>query len=183
MQLRGKDLGGKEMLEIAEMIRKATLNTGTLFVVNDRIDVALLSGADGVHVGQSDLPARAARAMLGPDAIIGVSTATVEESIEAEAEGADYLGVGPIFPTGTKADAGEAIGLAAITAIKRAVRIPVVAIGGISLANIADVARAGADSAAVISAVVCSDDMARATRELANEFERGRTESPWRKDG
>ena len=105
-----------------------------------------------------------AREMLGPEAIVGVSAATVEEALQAQADGADYVGVGSIFPTGTKSDAGEAVGLSAITAVKNAVRIPVVAIGGISLGNIADVARAGADSAAVISAVVCAEDMVRAVQ-------------------
>ena len=176
VQLREKKLSDLELLKIARSIRHLTEGTGTLFLVNDRLDIVLACGADGVHVGQEDLPASVARHLLGPNAIVGVSTGSVEEAVKAEADGASYVAIGPIFPTATKPDAGAAVGIEAIRGIKRAVAIPVVAIGGISPANIASVAAAGADAAAVVSAVVSAGDMAGAVRALADEFARGRSQ-------
>lgn len=174
VQLRDKNLPGRQLFEVARALRRIASRRGMLFIVNDRIDVALASEADGAHVGQDDMPMRAARRLMGRDAVIGVSAASVEEAVKAQADGADYVGLGPIFSTATKADAGEAVGLEMITKVKRAVRIPVVAIGGIAIANAADVAAAGADSAAVISAVVCAPDMAEAVRALRQEWEKGK---------
>ena len=139
---------------------------GALFVVNDRVDVALLTGVDGVHGGPEDLPAREARRLLARPSILGVSAGTVEEAKKAARDGADYLGVGPIFPTRTKPDAGDAIGPEKLAAIVKAVGIPVVGIGGIDHENVAAVIAAGAAGAAVVSAVSGAADMAVAARAL-----------------
>ncbi|HOM73049.1 MAG TPA: thiamine phosphate synthase [Armatimonadota bacterium] len=170
VQLRAPELSDRNLLEVAKEIAQLTRNTGALFIVNNRVDIALASGADGVHLGQDDMPCKDARRILGPDAIIGISVGTVDEAIEAQAEGTDYIAIGPIFPTLTKTDAGDAVGLEAITNVNRAVDLPVVAIGGISLANIASVRSAGADSAAVISAVSTAPDIEEAVRTLAERF-------------
>lgn len=174
VQLREKKMPDREMLRVANKMRDVTWGTKTLFIVNNRLDIALACGADGLHVGQDDLPLGVVREIVGPDMIVGVSTGTVEEALRAEAEGADYVAIGPIYETATKSDAGAAVGLQAITDIRHAVGVPVVAIGGIGMGNIASVAAAGADSAVVVSAVVCASDMAGSARELAVEFERGR---------
>lgn len=176
VQLRDDQLSDKKLLETAQAIRTATRNTSTLFIVNNRPDIALAGDADGVHIGQDDLPLYIVRRILGSSAIIGVSTGNVEEAIKAEAGGADYVAIGPIFPTMTKADAGSAVGLRAIAEIRQAVKIPVVAIGGISVENVASVAAAGADSAAVVSAVTGAVDMENAVRALIDGFVRGRKE-------
>ena len=176
IQLREKDVPDRQLLEIACAILSLTQEAGALFIINNRPDIALACAADGVHVGQDDLPIGSVRKILGPDAIIGASTANAEEAARAEAEGASYVAVSPVFSTMTKEDAGEGVGLEVITQIRRAVSIPVAAIGGISLANIASVAAAGADSAAVVSAVTGAPDMKEAVRALAAEFARGRKE-------
>jgi thiamine-phosphate diphosphorylase len=167
VQLREKNADTRELYEIAGGIREATSGTSTLFIVNDRVDVALAAEADGVHVGPDDLPWREARRLLGPDRIMGVSAATPEEVRGAEAAGADYLGVGPAFATGSKADAGEAIGPEGIARIAALTSLPVIGIGGITLANAASVWASGAAGIAVISAVAGAKDMAAAVRELA----------------
>lgn len=166
VQLRMKHADGKEMLEQALRIRAVADEMCRFFIVNDRVDIAMASGADGVHLGQSDMPADVARELMGDDAIIGVSVDTVEEAVIAQSMGADYLGVGSIFRTSTKPDAEQAIGLGPIMEIRDAVDIPIVAIGGINRGNIQDVIRAGADSAAVVSAVVAQDDVREAAHEL-----------------
>ena len=141
-----------------------------LFIVNDRVDVALASDADGVHLGPDDMRPEDARRLLGPDKLVGVSTGTLEEA-RAAAPYASYFGVGAIFGSKTKLDAGAPIGVERIREIKAAFpHIPIVAIGGINAGNIAEVARAGADAAAVVSAVVAAPDMAEATRELVRLF-------------
>lgn len=173
VQLRDESLCDRELLEIALAVRRITSDSDTCFLVNNRTDTVLASGADGVHVGQDDLPVDVVRRIVGPDAIVGVSTANVEEAAGAQAQGASYVAIGPIFRTTTKVDAGEAVGLEAISAIKRAVSIPVVAIGGINPANIASVAAAGADAAAVISAVADAEDITTAVQTLQSEFLRG----------
>ena len=166
VQLRMKGASGKAMLEQADAIRKISDDFGRFFIVNDRADVAVISGADGVHLGQSDLPVARARDMMGESAIIGASVSTLEQALKAEEEGADYVGVGSVFRTSTKPDAKQAIGLGPVHEISRSVRIPVVAIGGINRGNIQDVIRAGADSAAVVSAAVAQEDIAAAAHEL-----------------
>jgi thiamine-phosphate pyrophosphorylase len=166
IQLRAKDLPVREQLAIGRALRAITREAAVLFIVNDRTDLALALDADGIHVGQDDLPADLARQLVGPDRIVGVSTATVEEARIARDMGADYLGVGAIYGTATKSDAGAPIGPAAIGAIKAAVNLPVVGIGGIGPANAAEVIAAGADGVAVVSAVVSAADPEAAARAL-----------------
>ncbi|HHV57170.1 MAG TPA: thiamine phosphate synthase [Firmicutes bacterium] len=170
VQLREKEAGGREMVAEAQTLLAVTRRYGVPLIVNDRLDVALAVDAEGVHLGQEDIPCRLARQILGPEKIIGVSASSVEEARQAEADGADYLGVGAVFPTGTKADAGKAIGLEPLKAIKAAVKIPVVAIGGINAANAAAVAATGVDGLAVVSAVVAAPDPQDAARRLVAAF-------------
>jgi thiamine-phosphate pyrophosphorylase len=141
-------------------------------IVNDRVDVALAIDADGVHVGQDDMPAPLARRLLGAGRILGVSAGTVEEALQAQADGADYLGTGDVYGTPSKADAGAPIGVAGLAAVARAVAIPVVAIGGIQVGNAAAAIRAGASGVAVISAVVGAPDPEAAARALRGIVER-----------
>jgi thiamine-phosphate pyrophosphorylase len=166
IQLRAKDLPVREQLAIGRAVRAITREAGVLFIVNDRTDLALALDADGIHVGQDDLPADIARQLVGPDRIVGVSTATVEEARIARNMGSDYLGVGAIYGTATKSDAGAPIGPAAIGIIKAAVNLPVVGIGGIGPRNAAEVIAAGAAGVAVVSAIVAADDPEAAARSL-----------------
>ena len=166
VQLRMKNADGGAMLEQANLIRQCADEMCRLFIVNDRVDIAMASGADGVHLGQSDIPLETARRLMGDDAIIGISVDNVEQAVAAEEGGADYVGVGAVFQTSTKPDAMQGVGLGAVFEVRQAVDIPVVAIGGINRGNIQDVIRAGADSAAVVSAVVAQDDVAAAAHEL-----------------
>ena len=166
IQLRDKRLLGRALLELAEALRELTRAHGATFIVNDRVDIALASASDGVHLGDEDIPIAVARRLLGADAVIGASVDTPQEARAAEAAGASYLGVGPVFPTGSKPDAGAAIGLIPIGEIARAVRIPVLAIGGLPWDNVPSVIEAGADGIAVISAVAEADDMEAAARLL-----------------
>ncbi len=136
-----------------------------LFIVNDHPDIAEAVDADGVHLGQDDLPIDQARKILGSGKIVGISTHSREQAAEAERAGADYIGFGPVFSTATK-DAGEAKGISGLKAVKQTVGIPVIAIGGITQANIGEVFQAGADGAAVISAVLSAGDIAQAAREM-----------------
>ncbi|HPP77950.1 thiamine phosphate synthase [Methanospirillum sp.] len=168
IQLREKRRNGRELYAIAMEIRSLCSRYNARFIVNDRLDIALASQADGVHLGQDDLPLSAARRLAPRPFIIGVSVGTVEEAVRAEREGADYLGVGPVYPTGTKPDAGPPVGPELIRIIRAAVTIPIVAIGGITLSNAGDVLAAGADGIAVISAVICSPDIAAASRKFAD---------------
>ncbi len=167
IQLREKTASGGTLYRVALELRELTRKANVSFIVNDRLDLALAVDADGVHVGQTDLPAFAARRILGPGRILGVTAETVEEALQAEKDGADYLGVGPVFEArGTKSDAGEPKGLEQIARIRGASRLPIVAIGGIKADNARRVREAGADVVAVISAIVAADDVAKAAREL-----------------
>ena len=157
VQYRRKDAATAELFAEAAVLRK--LCRRTLFLVNDRVDIALAVGADGVHLGQEDLPIEIARKLLGRKKIIGLTVHSLAEAQQAEAAGADYLGVGPIFATLTKPDAGPPGGIQLIRQIKRAVTIPLVAIGGINLASAPEVIRAGADGLCAISAVVSGEDV------------------------
>jgi thiamine-phosphate diphosphorylase len=174
IQLRAKTLTTWDMLQAAREVRRVTLAAGVPFILNDRVDVALAADSDGVHVGhigQEDLPPDIARRLLGPARIVGVSVATPEEARLAEELGADYVAVGPIYQTATKADAGAGLGLAGVRAVRTATRLPVVAIGGITAAMAGEVVRAGADGVAVIAAVVAAEDIAEAARAMRAEVE------------
>ena len=154
------------MLEKAKAIQEIAQQYCKFFIVNDRLDIAVLAGADGVHLGQTDIPVQEARRLVGDEMIIGVSASTVEEAVKAVDDGADYIGVGSIFNTSTKPDADQGIGLDTLMDICQAVDVPVVAIGGINKGNIRDVIRAGADGAAVVSAIMAKPDIKAAAHEL-----------------
>ena len=166
VQLREKEATSREFYEIALEIRELTKRNKVPLVINDRLDIALAVGADGLHIGQSDLPLEAVRRVAGGRLFVGVSAGSVQEAVQAEAGGADYLGVGAVFPTGSKDDAGEAIGLESLRAICSAVDLPVVAIGGIGPSNATAVMQCGADGIAVISAILSQQNVRVATEKL-----------------
>lgn len=166
VQLRAKERPARELCELAAALTALCAEYGALAVVNDRLDVALAAGAHGVHLGQDDLPAAAARRLAGPELVLGVSAATPAEARAAEAAGADYLGVGSVYPTATKPDAGLPIGLLGLAQVVAATSLPVVAIGGIRPENAAAVVSQGAAGVAVVSSVVGAEDVAAATRAL-----------------
>lgn len=167
IQFREKELSTRKMVEIGEKLHKITEGKA-LLIVNDRIDVALAVGADGVHIGHDDMPLKIARNILG-NKIIGVSASSVHEAKKAEEEGADYLGVGSIFPTSTKGDI-KVIGLNMLKDIRKIVNIPIIAIGGINEKNVGEVIEAGADSAAVVSVIANSDEPAQIVRNLREKI-------------
>jgi thiamine-phosphate pyrophosphorylase len=166
VQLRGKAWTDREFLDLAARAAELLRPRGIPLIINDRSDIARAAAADGVHLGQSDLPVAAARKILGRGALIGVSAGGVDEAREGERAGADYLGVGPVFLTRSKVDAGAPLGLAGLRRIRRQVRRPILAIGGVDARNAAAVVRAGADGVAVISAITGSADPARAAAEI-----------------
>lgn len=165
IQLRDKNVPKEDMIILGRELRKITQNKCFL-IVNDNIDVALEIGADGIHVGQKDMSARGVRNLIPSNMILGVSANTVNEALKAEQDGANYIGAGPVFPTISKFDADSPIGLSGLSAIKQAVHIPVIAIGGISLQNAADVAKIS-DGIAIISAVLRAEDPKKATEALS----------------
>lgn len=165
IQLREKNLDQEHFLEEAKELKKLCAEYKVPFVINDNVDIALEIDADGVHVGQSDMEAGDVRAKLGPDKIIGVSAQTVEQALLAEKHGADYLGVGAVFPTGSKDDAVE-VSHETLKAICEAVSIPVIAIGGITVDNTSVLAGTGICGIAVISAIYGQDNILEATKKL-----------------
>ena len=167
IQLRDKGLDAEGLRREAEELLPLCRSHGVPLIVNDSVEAALASGADGVHVGQSDIQGRDIRALLGPDRILGMSARTVEQALAAQAAGADYLGVGAVFGTSTKKDA-RPLPLETLKAICSAVSIPVVAIGGIGKENLPRLAGCGACGAAVVSAIFAAEDPGAATRELRN---------------
>ena len=174
VQYRQKGATTRELFLWAQQIAALAREKGKPFIVNDRVDLALAARADGVHLGPDDLPVSVARRILGPTAIIGASAGTVEEAVEAEAEGASYLGVGCIYGTGSKADAGDPVGPERIAEIRAAVSLPLVAIGGITRGHLSELVAAGADGIAVVSAVTRAKNMKVATRELARAMAEAR---------
>ena len=165
VQLREKSLGVPAILVEAEEIGALCRSYGVPFLINDHVEIALQCGADGVHVGQKDRAAREVRRLLGPNRILGVSARTVEQAVQAERDGADYLGVGAVFSTSTKADAMP-VSYETLQAICRAVSIPVVAIGGIQRENLLSLAGSGVDGVALVSAIFAAPDVETASREL-----------------
>ncbi|MCD6472363.1 thiamine phosphate synthase [Candidatus Aerophobetes bacterium] len=172
IQLREKNLPFAPFLKRAIKLRKIVPFKKTLFIINDRVDIAVASQADGVHLGQEDIPLKDARKIMGENKIIGISTHSLNEAMKAEKEGADYVAIGPIFPTSTKADVSLPRGTEIISQIKKAVNIPVVAIGGINEGNVEGVLRAGADGIAVISAIFKEKDVGLATRNLYKKIKK-----------
>ena len=170
IQLRDKCCGTRELCRTGRQIREITRKTGTLFIVNDRLDVALACGADGVHLGQGDLRVDVVRQLAPRSFVIGVSVGNPGEAVNAEKAGADYVTLSPVFSTTSKNDAGPGHGLAALREIRAEVSIPVIAIGGISRDNVGAVIGAGADGVAVISAVVGQSDITAAARDLKDRI-------------
>lgn len=165
MQLRLKDASGRDFLAAARTIAGMCHKRGATLIINDRVDIAILAGAHGVHLGQSDLPLEAARRIAGPDMIIGISTHTVEQARAAESGGADYIGFGAMYTGGLKnVVAGQ--GLDRLRAIRAAVKIPIVAIGGITEARVPEILAAGADAAAIITDVVNAPDVTARVRSI-----------------
>ncbi len=169
IQLREKNSTGREFYEKALALRELTHKYDARFIVNDRVDIAVLSGADGVHIGQIDIPVPAVRRLIGEDKIIGVSAGDMEKAVRAQQEGADYIGVGAIFPTETKENA-QTIEMATLEAIREAVTIPIVAIGGIKLHNLADINGDHVDGIAVVSAILGAEDIYGETKKWVNQL-------------
>jgi thiamine-phosphate pyrophosphorylase len=172
IQLREKELSGSELYELALKFRKITEKAGVLLIVNDHLDIALAVEADGVHLGQEDLPVAAARG-LAPDLLIGASSHSLEEALAAEEAGADYVNIGPIFPTATKEVKTRILGPAAIGAIAPALSLPFTVMGGINAANIDQVVAAGARRVAVVTAITGAEDMAAACADLRDRILQG----------
>jgi len=171
IQLRDKQRNKGELLAISQKLRDLCSKSNALFIVNDYLDIALASEADGVHIGQGDLPPPLIRKELPVDKIIGLSTSTVAEARKAEAEKVDYIAVGSTFPSPTKPEV-TVVGLQRLRQVRKAISIPIVAIGGINRQNVGEVIAAGADAAAVISAVLNQKDMQSAARQLVKAIEK-----------
>ncbi len=170
IQYRNKTAETGTLYREAMLIKKICAGGRLRFIINDRIDVALAVDADGVHIGQEDMPYSETRRLLGQDKIIGVTVHNAEEAVQAEQWGATYLGVSPIFATDTKPDAGEPCGLRMLETIRHACRIPIVGIGGINLSNVGKVIEAGADMVCAISAVVTKPDVLAEIKKFQREF-------------
>jgi thiamine-phosphate pyrophosphorylase len=166
LQLRAKDLTSNEFYRLAIEARKLTRQSGCLLIVNDRVDIALASQADGVHLGQEDLPLETARKLMGEQKIVGISTHDLAQAQEAEKAGADYIGFGPIFGTSTKETGYSARGVEMLREVCAAAKIPVVAIGGITENNVAQVWNAGAEAAAIISDIMAAKNVSEKVRRI-----------------
>lgn len=171
IQLREKELDKESFLQEAETLKALCESYKIPFIVNDDVDIAVRCKADGVHIGQHDMEAARVRELIGQDVILGVSAQTVEQALKAERDGADYLGVGSVFSTGTKADADD-VSLSELKAICEAVAIPVVAIGGISLDNIVELKGTGIDGVAVVSAIYAAKDPEAAAKKMLESVKR-----------
>lgn len=165
IQLRAKAMSSRDFLELARIVRELTTPFDCKLIVNDRVDIALASAADGVHLGQEDLPLQISRNLLG-DKIIGISTHTVDQAKEAEENGADYIGFGPMFGTNTKDTGYGARGLEMLAQLREVVALPIVAIGGITEATVEDVWHAGADAAAMISDILKAEEITAKVRAI-----------------
>ena len=163
IQFRQKEGATRVLIRMAEHMQRLCAGAGVTFIVNDRVDVAIAAGANGVHLGQEDFPIPLARKLLGEEAIIGGSASTLEEARQCLLDGADYVGFGPVFPTASKQDAAPASGLDLLRRVVDAIPLPIIAIGGITQENASRVAKAGVHGIAVISAVCCQKDPEEAT--------------------
>ena len=169
LQLRVKSLAPKDFLDLARQVREQTRAAGCRLIINDRIDIALACDADGVHLGQDDLPLAAGKKLLG-DRIVGISTHDIAQAKEAERNGADYIGFGPMFGTTTKNTGLSARGIDMLKQIRAAMKIPIVAIGGINENNVQEVWQAGADSAAIISDILGADDVLEKVKSITRRY-------------
>jgi thiamine-phosphate pyrophosphorylase len=166
VQLREKKCSTLDFIEQAFALKDRLKSTGVPLIINDRVDVAMAVGADGVHLGQTDMPLKIAKKILGNSMIIGISAESLEDAVEAEKNGADYLGVSPIYATPTKTDTAPPLGLEGLQSIRNTVRLPLVGIGGLNRNNSAAVIRSGADGVAVVSAIMAAEDPAAAAGDL-----------------
>lgn len=173
VQLREKTASSREFYNTALGVREICRQNGVPLIINDRVDIALAVDADGVHLGQADIPAKTVRRLIGPKKLLGLSASDLAEAEAAVADGADYLGVGAMQPTGTKTDA-RLTAMPELAKIRARVALPIVVIGGIGPGNAFGFAQAGVDGLAVVSAIVAQPDITAAARALRAEFERGR---------
>ncbi len=173
IQLRDKLRSKGELLPVAQQLKNLCSEQAVLFIMNDYLDLALAAGADGLHLGQKDLPIKVARKLLPIDKILGCSVTTVDQAIAAESGGADYIAVGSIYPTSSK-EMAKVVGLERLRQIRQVVSLPLVAIGGINKDNVAEVVAAGAESVAVIGAILQADDIEEAARQIIARFEVGK---------
>ena len=171
IQFRSKSGSTREMINAATQMKILCSRAGVPLIINDRVDIALAVGADGVHLGQDDFPIPVARKLLGPDAIIGGSAGDMEEAEKCLAEGADYIGVGPVYDTKSKTDAGEAMGIENLRIIAEKIPLPIIAIGGITVSDMDELLNAGAHGVAVISSVCLSDDPEAAARRFRDTLD------------
>lgn len=172
LQVREKEIDSKDFYTIALKLREITQKFNVPLIINDRLDIALAVDADGLHIGQSDLPINVVRNLLGKSKILGYSASNVEEALYGEKMGADYIGAGAVFPTNSKLDAGDSIGLAGLKEIVESVQIPVVGIGGISMGNISDVKATGAMGISLISGILSQKDTYKAAKELIQQWKK-----------
>jgi thiamine-phosphate pyrophosphorylase len=170
-QYRNKSGSRKSVYEISMLLAQIARNAKACFILNDHADIAVAIGADGVHLGQDDLPIEFARKLLGTEKLIGISTHSLEQAVAAEGAGADYIGFGPIYSTTTK-EAGHERGIHSISTVKQAITIPIIAIGGIDSPNVQEVIRSGADGVAVISAILSSENITFAAESMLRSISR-----------
>ncbi|MBD3179611.1 MAG: thiamine phosphate synthase [Candidatus Latescibacteria bacterium] len=176
VQLREKDSSAREFVESARQLKRLLSPAGVPLIINDRVDVALAAGADGVHIGQEDIPFEAAREILGPEKIIGLSVESAEDALEADRLDVDYLGISPVFLTQTKTELTRELGLEGVRKIKSVTSHLLVGIGGLNASNLADVILAGADGVAVVSALCSADDPEEAALELSQAIRMSKKE-------
>lgn len=170
VQLREKSCSTREFLDEALALKALLQPLGLPLIINDRVDIALAVGADGVHLGQTDMPISHARRLLGPDCLIGISAESVEDAVKAEQQGADYIGISPVFSTPTKTDTAPALGLDGVRRIRELVRITLVGIGGINLSNARQVLASGADGVAIVSAIMAAESPRLAAEVIRREL-------------
>ncbi len=170
VQYREKKKSSEEMFKEAKQLADLCKNKDVLFIVNDRLDIALAVDADGVHLGQNDLPLVLAREILGKKKIIGTSNYSVEEAKQSEKAGVDYISIGPVFHTDTKKDAGPALGLELLKQVRAITKLPIVGIGGVNEENLGEVLQAGADSVAIISAIVSTENPGKAAERIIEKI-------------
>lgn len=169
IQLREKNISSLDFYRQSVEVKKVTEQYHVPFIINDRIDIAMAVNADGVHIGQSDIPAAIVRDLIGTDMLLGVSAASVKEAVQAANDGADYLGVGAMFPTGTKTDANY-VSIEELKKIRHAVNLPIIAIGGINKGNIKLFHNTGINGLAVVSAIIAQPDIQKAAAEMKSMF-------------
>lgn len=174
IQLREKNSDTRDFIAQALSVKDALKHRNVPLIINDRLDIAMAVGADGIHLGQTDMPLAMARSIAGPAMCIGISVASVQDAIAAEQGGADYAGVSPIFTTPTKCDTAPPLGMAGLREIRRRVRLPLVGIGGLNASNAAQVIENGGDGVAVVSAIMAADDPLHAARHLRTIIDRAK---------